>query len=268
MTNQKDRRRKMKSMKPYVPRLIESSNDIEKNPGPPKIIKNGVFPGRDKNSSSTSSRSQLALTNESSSKSSANSGGNSVTDKNKNQSSTSDILNTGPMNNIEDIKQTVERQAETIRAQRAELEALRKQMEKNFQIQQDFQSELSEIRKNWQMLNDGGKAGVKANGSNSDDPIINKLDTLANAYNDIQDRLYEIDKSWKNNLMIYGVPYSENEEEDPVITEEKVRFWPFNKPNFHFIHEFQIIHLFINLSGMSYRLFSKILKWQKSTEKY
>jgi len=25
-----------------------------------------------------------------------------------------------------------------------------------------------------------------------------------------------------NNLMIYGVPYSENEEEDPVITEEKV----------------------------------------------
>ena len=96
-------------------------------------------------------------------------------------------------------------------------------MEKNFQIQQDFQSELSEIRKNWQMLNDGGKTGGKANGSNTEEPILNKLETLANAYNDIQDRLYEIDKSWKNNLMIYGVPYSENEEEDPVITEEKVR---------------------------------------------
>ena len=26
---------------------------------------------------------------------------------------------------------------------------------------------------------------------------LNKLETLANAYNDIQDRLYEIDKSWK-----------------------------------------------------------------------
>ena len=214
----------MKSMKPYVPRLIESSNDVEKNPGPPKVIKNGVFPGRDKNSLSTSSRSQLALTNESSSKSSANGSGNSGNDSNKKQSSSSDMLNTGPMNNIEDIKQTVERQAETIRAQRAELEALRKQMEKNFQIQQDFQSELSEIRKNWQMLNDGGKAAGKSNGSNTEEPILNKLETLANAYNDIQDRLYEIDKSWKNNLMIYGVPYSEHEDEDPVITEEKVRF--------------------------------------------
>ena len=222
MTNQKDRR-KMKSMKPYVPRLIESSNDVEKNPGPPKVIKNGVFPGRDKNGLSASSRTQLALTNESSSKSSGNSGGNSGNDNNKKQSSNSDMLNTGPMNNIEDIKQTVERQAETIRSQRAELEALRKQMEKNFQIQQDFQSELSEIRKNWQMLSDGGKMGGKAPGSSTEEPILNKLETLANAYNDIQDRLYEIDKSWKNNLMIYGVPYSENEEEDPVITEEKVR---------------------------------------------
>ena len=37
------------------------------------------------------------------------------------------------------------------------------------------------------------------------------------------DRLYEIDKSWKNNLMIYGVPCNENMEEDSIITEEKVR---------------------------------------------
>jgi hypothetical protein len=38
-----------------------------------------------------------------------------------------------------------------------------------------------------------------------------------------KDRLYEIDKSWKNNLMIYGVPCNENMEEDSIITEEKVR---------------------------------------------
>jgi hypothetical protein len=38
----------------------------------------------------------------------------------------------------------------------------------------------------------------------------------------MQDRLYEIDKSWKNNLMIYGVPCAENIEEDSIITEEKV----------------------------------------------
>ena len=52
--------------------------------------------------------------------------------------------------------------------------------------------------------------------------IASKLEALASAYNDIQDRLYEIDKSWKNNLMIYGVPCAENIEEDTVITEEKV----------------------------------------------
>ena len=214
----------MKSI-PYVPRLIESSNDVEKNPGPPKVIKNGVFPGKDKNSSS--SKSHSTYPSESSSKSSGNGSGNSgipSSDNNKKQltNSNSDNLNTGPMNSMDDIKQTVERQAETIRQQRAELEALRKQMEKNFQIQQDFQSELSEIRKNWQMLSEGGKLTGKVIGPNGDEPILNKLETLATAYNDIQDRLYEIDKSWKNNLMIYGVPYSENEEEDPVITEEKV----------------------------------------------
>ena len=225
MTNSKDRR-KMKSMQPHIPRLIESSGDVEKNPGPPKMIKNGAFPAKDKNSSS---RSQLAITNESSSKSSAGAnGGNSE----KNKSSNSDTL--GPMNNFEDIKVTVERQAEIIRTQRAELEAMKKQMEKNFQIQQDFQSELSEIRKNWQMLNEAKNGGKGASGMGGDEPVLNKLETLANAYNDIQDRLYEIDKSWKNNLMIYGVPYSENEEEDPVITEEKVRLsFSLNQTNCH-----------------------------------
>ena len=203
---------RMKSI-PYVPRLIETSNDVEKNPGPPKVIKNGVFPGKDKISASSKSSGGGSGNN-----------GTSTLDNNKKQLITSngDVLNTGPMNTIEDIKVTVERQAETIRQQRAELEALRKQMEKNFQIQQDFQSELSEIRKNWQMISDGGKVNGKLGGPNADDTILNKLETLATAYNDIQDRLYEIDKSWKNNLMFYGVPYSESEEEDPVITEEKV----------------------------------------------
>ena len=33
-----------------------------------------------------------------------------------------------------------------------------------------------------------------------------KVEGLVMAYNDIQDRLYEIDKSWKNNLIFYGIP--------------------------------------------------------------
>ena len=28
----------------FVPRLLEMSNDVEKNPGPPKVIKNGLIP--------------------------------------------------------------------------------------------------------------------------------------------------------------------------------------------------------------------------------
>ena len=50
-----------------------------------------------------------------------------------------------------------------------------------------------------------------------------KLETLTLAYNDIQDRLYEIDKSWKNNLVFYGIPIDSNQEdEDPYATEDKV----------------------------------------------
>ena len=49
-----------------------------------------------------------------------------------------------------------------------------------------------------------------------------RLEALSSAYTDIQDRLYELDKSWKNNLMIYGVPCCDGEEDDPIITEEKV----------------------------------------------
>ena len=52
--------------------------------------------------------------------------------------------------------------------------------------------------------------------------MVQKIDHLASAYNDIQDRLYEIDKSWKNNLVVYGIPCSESMEEDPLVTEEKV----------------------------------------------
>ena len=28
---------------PHIPRLLELSNDVEKNPGPPKIVRNGLL---------------------------------------------------------------------------------------------------------------------------------------------------------------------------------------------------------------------------------
>ena len=39
------------------------------------------------------------------------------------------------------------------------------------------------------MSSDCGKINVKGIGTNSDESIYNKLETLATAYNDIQDRL-------------------------------------------------------------------------------
>ena len=138
----------------------------------------------------------------------------------------------------------VEKQNETIKSQRSEIEGLRKSFEKNMNLTQDFQSELSEIRKNWQSLSENAQANKNGNGNpavqsqsntntnnnnnnntikdRSVEDIALRLEALSSAYTDIQDRLYELDKSWKNNLMIYGVPCCDGEEDDPVITEEKV----------------------------------------------
>lgn len=43
-------------------------------------------------------------------------------------------------------------------------------------------------------------------------------------YDDVQDRIWEMEKSWRNNLIFHGVRYDDpNVEEDPNRTEEKVR---------------------------------------------
>jgi len=183
----------------FAPRLLELSNDIEKNPGPPKIIKNGLIPGRlPKDNPKMSEQKNLTF----------NGKVMATLDENLIPAVTVDL---------DGLRIVVEKQAEVISFQRVEIENLRRQMEKNLQLTQDFQSEISEIRKNWQNICDVRKL--------DDNPIgiASKLEALASAYNDIQDRLYEIDKSWKNNLMIYGVPCAENAEEDPIITEEKVK---------------------------------------------
>ena len=195
----------------FVRRLLEQSNDVEKNPGPPKVIKSGLVPAG-------ASKSKMATENKSDNKTAM-----SQKDATSKQAAVvDDGLSPVAVNDLEGLRAVVERQAEIIRLQKAELEAVRKQMEKNLQVSQDFQSEMSEIRKNWLTICDSKKPEELA-GNNNQSGIASKLEALASAYNDIQDRLYEIDKSWKNNLMIYGVPCAENIEEDTVITEEKVR---------------------------------------------
>ena len=84
---------------------------------------------------------------------------------------------------------------------------------------------ISEIRKNWTSLEgkkNTGENETSGQGLSKLDDVILRLEALSSAYTDIQDRLYELDKSWKNNLMIYGVPCCDGEEDNPIITEEKV----------------------------------------------
>ena len=46
---------------------------------------------------------------------------------------------------------------------------------------------------------------------------------MENALEDLQDKLYELDKSWENNLVFYGINSIKDEEERPHLLETKVR---------------------------------------------
>jgi len=87
-------------------------------------------------------------------------------------------------------------------------------LEANASLTEDLHTKLSEKEAN------GGGAAATANIEDSA-ALRSRVESLAAAYNDIQDRLYEIDKSWKNNVVIYGIQ-SEGNDEDPIVTEEKV----------------------------------------------
>ena len=204
----------------FVPRLLELSNDVEKNPGPPKVIKSGLIPAAANGNGHKDKTSNKMADKAEAKNSSKDTNGTTATATTTAATKVDDGMSPTSANDLESLRAIVERQAEIIRLQRSELEAVKKQMEKNQQLSQDFQSEMSEIRKNWQTVFDAKKPAADDNSNQAS--IASKLEALASAYNDIQDRLYEIDKSWKNNLMIYGVPCAENIEEDTVITEEKV----------------------------------------------
>ena len=49
-----------------------------------------------------------------------------------------------------------------------------------------------------------------------------RLDDLDGMYDDMQERLYEVDKSRKNNLVFYGIP-QQSADEDPDQTERLVK---------------------------------------------
>ena len=58
-------------------------------------------------------------------------------------------------------------------------------------------------------------------GSQSSD-TSGKVQELQDALDDITEKLWELDKSWKNNLVFYGIKMDSGTDEHPSITEQKV----------------------------------------------
>ena len=63
--------------------------------------------------------------------------------------------------------------------------------------------------------------GLDDLGSQSSD-TSGKVKELQDALDDISEKLWELDKSWKNNLVFYGIKMDYGSDEHPSITEQKV----------------------------------------------
>ena len=67
----------------------------------------------------------------------------------------------------------------------------------------------------------GRLTGVDDLGSKSADTTT-KVKELESAIEDINEKVWELDKSWKNNLVFYGIKADPGAEEHPAVLESKV----------------------------------------------
>ena len=63
--------------------------------------------------------------------------------------------------------------------------------------------------------------GLDNLGSQSD-TTSTKIQELADALDEINEKVWELDKSWKNNLVFYGIKHDHGTDEHPAVTESKV----------------------------------------------
>ena len=63
--------------------------------------------------------------------------------------------------------------------------------------------------------------GLDDLGSKSSD-TSGKVKELQDAIDDINEKVWELDKSWKNNLVFYGLRQDAGSDEHPSVTESKV----------------------------------------------
>ena len=83
----------------------------------------------------------------------------------------------------------------------------------------EHEATAKEMRQELDMLR-ARLSGVDDLGSQSEDTII-KVKELETEIEEVLDKLWELDKSWKNNLVFYGVR-SDSSDEAPHTTEAKV----------------------------------------------
>ena len=118
------------TLTPFLPRLLEQSNDVEKNPGP--LPHRLIRPGFGSNGHCN----------------------NVVNKKNKHRDN-SEVNNSDSMkDNTEDLKTIIEKQSDQIQKQNEEIKFLKQKVDENEKLVTDFRSELSEVRKKWQSMGD------------------------------------------------------------------------------------------------------------------
>ena len=81
-------------------------------------------------------------------------------------------------------------------------------------VLKEVQGEISIIKEKL----DNGLSNI---GSQSGD-TTSKVKELQESIDDITEKVWELDKSWKNNLVFYGIKQDAGAEEHPSITEAKV----------------------------------------------
>jgi len=81
---------------------------------------------------------------------------------------------------------------------------------------------LKEVQGEISIIKEKLDSGLSNIGSQSGD-TTSKVKELQESIDDITEKVWELDKSWKNNLVFYGIKQDAGSEEHPSITEAKVR---------------------------------------------
>ena len=80
---------------------------------------------------------------------------------------------------------------------------------------------LKEVQVEISIIREKLDSGLSNIGSQSGD-TTSKVKELQDSIDDITEKVWELDKSWKNNLVFYGIKQDAGAEEHPSITEAKV----------------------------------------------